>query len=63
MKKISFDSYIYMLNEGLTGVPIVDDKNKFKGIVTIKDLAHAFIDTKVEALETSYDNLLNVSKC
>ena len=59
-KKSIFDSYIYMLNEGLTGVPIVDDKNKFKGIVTIKDLAHAFIDTKVEALETSYDNLLNV---
>ena len=59
-KKSVFDSYIYMLNEGLTGVPIVDDKNKFKGIVTIKDLAHAFIDTKVEALETSYDNLLNV---
>ena len=59
-KKSIFDSYIYMLNEGLTGVPIVDDKNKFKGIVTIKDLAHAFIDTKVEKLETSYDNLLNV---
>lgn len=59
-KKSVYDSYIYMLNEGLTGVPIVDDKNKFKGIVTIKDLAHAFIDTKIENLETSYDNLLNV---
>ena len=61
-KKSIYDSYLYMLNEGLTGVPIVDDKNKFKGIVTIKDLAHAFIDTKVEALETSYDNLLKVLK-
>ena len=59
-KKSIFDSYIYMLNEGLTGVPIVDDKNKFKGIVTIKDLAHTFINTKVENLETSFDNLLNV---
>ena len=59
-KKSIFDSYIYMLNEGLTGVPIVDDKEKFIGIVTIKDLAHAFIDTKIENLETSYDNLLNV---
>ena len=59
-KRSIFDTYIYMLNEGLTGVPIVDDKDKFKGIVTIKDLAHAFIDTKVENLETSYDNLLNV---
>ena len=59
-KRSIFDTYIYMLNEGLTGVPIVDDKDKFKGIVTIKDLAHAFIDTKVENLETSYDNLLYV---
>lgn len=59
-KKSIYDSYIYMLNEGLTGVPIVDDKNKFKGIVTIKDLAHSFIDIKVENLETSYDNLLHV---
>ena len=59
-KKSIFDSYVYMLNEGITGVPIVDDNNVFKGIVTIKDLAHAFIDSKVESLETSYDNLLNV---
>ena len=49
-----------MLKEGLTGVPIVDDNNMYKGIVTIKDLAHAFIDTKVEHLNTSYSNLLEV---
>ena len=60
--KSIYDSYLYMLKENLTGVPIVDDNNKFKGIVTIKDLAHAFIDTKVESLETSYDNLLAVLK-
>ena len=39
---------------------IVDDNNMYKGIVTIKDLAHAFIDTKVEHLNTSYSNLLEV---
>ena len=49
-----------MLKEGLTGVPIVDSDENFKGIITIKDLAKAFIDTKVEALNTSYDNLLKV---
>ena len=59
-KSSIYDSYLYMLKEGLTGVPIVDDKNKFKGIVTIKDLAKAFIDTKIEALNTSYDNLLHI---
>lgn len=61
-KKSIYDSYLYMLNEGLTGVPIIDDKGEYKGIVTIKDLAHAFIDTKTECLETSYDNLLEVLK-
>ena len=59
-KSSIYDSYLYMLKEGLTGVPIVDKDENFKGIITIKDLAKAFIDTKVEALNTSYDNLLKV---
>ena len=62
-KSSIYDSYLYMLKEGLTGVPIVDSDENFKGIITIKDLAKAFIDTKVEALNTSYDNLLKVFKC
>lgn len=61
-KKSIFDSYLYMLNEGLTGVPIVDDKNIFKGIVTIKDLAKSFISTNIDYLDTSFDNLLHVLK-
>ena len=60
--KSIYDSYLYMLNAGLTGVPIVDDEGEFKGIVTIKDLAHIFIDANLETIETSYDNLLNVLK-
>ena len=59
-KESIYDSYLYMLKEGLTGVPIVDNHNVYKGIVTIKDLARAFIDTKVEHLNTSYSNLLEV---
>ena len=61
-KKSIFDSYLYMLNEGLTGVPIVDDKNIFKGIVTIKDLAKSFISTNIDYLDTNFDNLLHVLK-
>ena len=59
-KESIYDSYLYMLKEGLTGVPIVDNHNVYKGIVTIKDLARAFIDSKVEHLNTSYSNLLEV---
>ncbi len=57
-----YDSYLYMLNQGLTGVPIVGDKDKFIGIVTIKDLAHHFINGNADHLKTSYDNLLTVIK-
>ncbi len=57
-----YDSYLYMLNQGLTGVPIVKENDIFEGIVTIKDLAHHFISDDVEKLETSYDNLLSVLK-
>ena len=57
-----YDSYLYMLNQGLTGVPIVKDNNIFEGIVTIKDLAHHFISDDIQTLETSFDNLLSVLK-
>lgn len=33
-----FDGYQYMLKEGLTGIPIVTDKRKFVGLITMKDL-------------------------
>ena len=61
-KSSVYNSYVYMLNQGLTGVPIVDEKEKFIGIVTIKDLAHHFIRDDMEHLKTSYDNLLSVLK-
>ena len=59
-KESTYDSYLYMLKEGLTGVPIVDDNNMYKGIVTIKDLANTRSSAKVEHLNTSYSNLLEV---
>ena len=62
-KKSIYDSYLYMLNQGLTGVPIVSEKGIFIGIVTIKDLAHHFIsDQDVDVLNASYNNLLSVLK-
>ena len=60
--KSIYDSYLYMLNQGLTGVPVVDSKEKLLGIVTIKDLAHHFISDKINLLRTSYKNLLEVLK-
>ncbi len=57
-----YDSYLYMLNQGLTGVPIINENGIFIGIVTIKDLAHHFIRDDIQTLDTSIDNLLSVLK-
>ncbi len=61
-KSSIYDSYLSMLHQGLTGVPIVDEKEIFQGIVTIKDLAHHFINDEIDVLKTSYNNVLKVLK-
>ena len=50
--------YQYLLDKGITGVPIVDDSNKFVGLVTIKIIAKNMINGNFNDLNTSYDNLL-----
>ncbi len=55
-----YDGYKYMLSEGLTGIPIVTNNNKFAGLITMKDLIHSFISDTDNILNTSYNNLLKV---
>ena len=55
-----YTGYQRMLEKSLTGIPIVDDKNYFKGLITIKDLSHVIINENTDDLYTSYANLLNV---
>ena len=57
-----YDAYQYMLKEGLTGLPVVKDGNKFKALVTLKDLSRVIINENIEDLYTSYDNIMNVLK-
>lgn len=57
-----YTGYQRMLEKSLTGIPIVDDKNYFKGLITIKDLSHVIINENTDDLYTSYANLLNVLK-
>lgn len=54
------DAYNYMKTNGLTGLPIVDDDKKLKGLVTLKELAKELIEGDFEQLNTSYDNILRV---
>lgn len=57
-----YNGYKYMLSEGLTGIPLVDDNKKLTGIITMKDLSHIIINDRADRLYTSYQNILDVLK-
>lgn len=57
-----YDGYQEMLKEGLTGIPVVQQKNSFLGLITIKDLSHMVVNANFEELFTSYDNIMKVLK-
>lgn len=57
-----YNGYQKMLEEGLTGLPVVDEKGYFTGLITIKDLSHVIVNENAEDIYTSYDNLLHVLK-
>lgn len=52
------DSYIYMKENNLSGLPIVDDNKKLTGLVTLKELARELIQGEYTKINTSYDNIL-----
>ena len=57
-----YTGYQKMLEKGLTGIPITDDKGYFTGLLTINDLSQVIINEDKEELYTSYDNILHVLK-
>ena len=58
-QKISIgEAYQYMLDKGITGVPVVDDNKKFIGLVTVKMITRDLIDGNFSKLNTSYDNIV-----
>ncbi|MBE6146994.1 MAG: putative manganese-dependent inorganic diphosphatase [Firmicutes bacterium] len=52
------ETYDYMTEKGITGIPIVDDNNKFIGLITVKMIVKALIAGDFYKLDTSYDNIL-----
>lgn len=54
-----FNTYHYMVDKGITGVPVVDDDNKFLGLVTVKVIVKDIIDGNYNYIHTSYENILN----
>lgn len=54
------DAFDLMNMNSLTGIPIVEGKNKFYGYVSLKEIAREIINGDFHKINTSYDNLLEV---
>lgn len=57
------DTYNYMYTNNITGVPIVDEKNKFMGIITAKNLLKELFKREDDScIKTSYENIIKAIK-
>lgn len=51
--------YNYLNEKGVTGTPIVNCGNTYRGIVTVKDIAKELMTGSFEKLDASYNNILS----
>jgi len=56
------ETYEYMCDKNITGVPVVDKNRKFIGLLTTKMIGSHLIKGDFTHLKTSYDNILSVLK-
>ena len=56
------DAFDYMNKYSLTGIPVVENKNKYFGYVSLKEVAREIITGDFHKINTSYGNLINVLK-
>ena len=54
------DTFNFMHDNGITGVPLVDENDKFKGYVSLKEIAADMIYNESLYVDTSFDNLVKV---
>ena len=57
-----YDTYYFMNERNITGIPLVDNDKRFVGYVSLKEIAKAMIDTKDSYLDTTFDNITNTLK-
>lgn len=55
-----YNTYKFMIDNNVTGVPIVNKDKKFLSIVTAKNIAAYIVNGNYNYLNTSYSNLLDV---
>lgn len=52
--------YDFLLKKSITGLPIVNDKQEFVGLITLKMILNRSFGGNLRKLNTSYDNILEV---
>ncbi|MGN0973869.1 MAG: putative manganese-dependent inorganic diphosphatase [Bacilli bacterium] len=57
-----YETYLYMKEKNITGVPIVDNNKTIKGMVTNKNILEYIIEKKDFNILTSYKNILDISE-
>ena len=57
-----YDTYNFMNNNNITGIPIVDDDKKYVGYVSLKEIAKSMISDSNNYLNTNFDNIINTLK-
>lgn len=55
-----YEAYTYMVDNNITGLPVVKDKNQFFGYVSLKEIATDFIRGDFDFMDASYDNIIKV---
>lgn len=54
-----YECYKYISEAGISTLPIIDNKKKFLGAVSMKEVANYLVDSEQNELNTSYNNIIN----
>ena len=57
-----YDAYTFMESNNITGIPLVGDKKKFVGYVSLKEIAKSMISDNTNYLDTTFDNIIKTLK-
>lgn len=52
--------YEFLRDNKISGAPIVDDRGKLSGMITLNDISNYFVDGDFTKLNTSYENIINI---
>ena len=52
------DAYFKMLKAGISKIPVVNNKKKLIGLITMQDIAHGQFTNDIDLVKTTYDNIL-----